>query len=255
MAPDPQNRRSSTLQMIVRIVSQANNSPQFSGDLYVQPISEGTTPNTQVYLAVAQDPDNEPLTYSIIGGNAGNVFRINATSGMIFLRTNLDRETRDSYDIQLQARDRAGLTDTMTVRFEVTDINDNTPQFRRTNYTYQVNEGAPPINVGRVEATDGDAPNSVNSQVYYWTGSDKFRVDRNTGQIISTAPLDYETQQVYVIVVEARDLAPDSRTGSTIVTVRVQDVQDFAPVFVTAQITRNVPETDQKLFNCFLKGS
>lgn len=45
-----------------------------------------------------------------------------------------------------------------------------------------------------------------------------------------------------MIVVEARDLAPDSRTGSTIVTVRVRDVQDFAPVFVTAQITRNVPE-------------
>lgn len=39
----------------------------------------------------------------------------------------------------------------MTVRFEVTDINDNTPQFGRSNYTYQVNEGPPPINIGRVQ--------------------------------------------------------------------------------------------------------
>jgi len=43
--------------------------------------------------------------------------------------------------------------------------------------------------------------------------------------------LDYEQTHTHTLLVLARDSAVDSRTGTTTVTINVQDTQDSIPIF------------------------
>lgn len=77
---------------------------------------------TQVGQVVATDPDaGDSLSYSIIGGNIGNAFTINANNGLISVLTSsaLDYEVRPVYNLEIRAVDNEGLEDSETIRINV----------------------------------------------------------------------------------------------------------------------------------------
>ncbi|XP_045496430.1 cadherin-99C [Colias croceus] len=215
--------------------------PVFSSRDYYAPVSEGAAINSTVTTVTAKDPENEPVTYSIVSGNDLRQFAIGSNTGIITVIRRLDREVLTRYQLMVRAEDPGRLSTTATVNIKVTDINDNNPKFDEDSYLFHVKEGLSGEQVGYVHATDIDE--GVNALVSYTMPTNlPFSIDNATGLISTSTQLDYEDTKEYAFVVTATDGAIDKRLGTASVTVLVDDVSDEAPVFTQALYSVHVPE-------------
>ncbi|XP_022127286.2 cadherin-99C [Pieris rapae] len=215
--------------------------PQFSSRDYYAPVSEGAAINSTVTTVTAKDPENEPVSYSIVSGNDLLQFSIGSNTGIITVIRRLDREVLTRYQLMVRAEDPGKLSTTATVNIKVTDINDNNPKFDEDSYTFHVKEGLLSEQVGYVHATDIDE--GVNAIVSYNIPSNlPFSIDNASGLIATNTELDYEETKEYAFVVTATDGAIDKRLGTASVTVLVDDVSDEPPVFSQSLYSVHVPE-------------
>ncbi|KAL0881810.1 hypothetical protein ABMA27_001590 [Loxostege sticticalis] len=215
--------------------------PQFSSRDYYAPVSEGAAINSTVTTVTAKDPENEPVTYSIVSGNDLRQFAIGSTTGIITVIRSLDREVLTRYQLMVRAEDPGKLASTATVNIKVTDINDNNPKFDEDSYLFHVKEGVSGEFVGYVHATDIDE--GINALVSYSIPPHlPFNIDNATGLISTNTQLDYEQTKEYAFVVTATDGAIDKRFGTASVTVQVEDIPDEVPVFPQSLYSVHVPE-------------
>ncbi|XP_049579920.1 cadherin-24 [Syngnathus scovelli] len=179
--------------------------------------------------------------YTLEGEGVGSVFVIDSNTGNIHVTKSLDREEKDQYRLTATATDRQtgrALEPSSQFIIRVQDINDNPPIFPGEPYIATVPEMA---NIGtsiiQVTATDADDPTYGNSaQLVYAIaeGLDYFSVDPQTGILRTAVPnMDRETQEEYVVVLQARDMGGHlgGLSGTTTVTVRLSDVNDNPPHF------------------------
>lgn len=217
--------------------------PKFTKPVYEVQASEGADINATIVVVKANDPENDPVAYSIISGNDLRQFSIGQDNGVISVIRKLDREDLTRYQLILKAEDNGGLFTTSTVNIKVTDINDNNPEFAEDSlpYRFKVEEGRDNAIVGTVHATDADE--GANAEISYSIPNDlPFLIDTKSGELKTRIKLDYENVQEYKFVVTAKDSAPDSRLGTASVIVAVLDVQDEVPTFVESLIEVRVPE-------------
>ena len=108
---------------------QGNRAPEFTEDMtatrsFTETVGDVTVRSAgNIGAAVsATDQDNQILTYSLEGADAGK-FTIVSTSGQIKTKVgeSYDRETRASYSVMVRADDRNGGTDTIAVMVNVDD--------------------------------------------------------------------------------------------------------------------------------------
>lgn len=220
-------------------------SPVFRQPVYEVQVSEGASINSTVASIVAVDPENDPVSYSIVSGNDLRQFAIGDKSGVITVIRKLDREDLTRYQLLIKAEDSGGLSSTATVNIRVTDINDENPKFEGLPYEFMVKEGETRKLIGRVHAEDADE--GINAVVTYFAPDDvPFTVDPETGDVLTKVALDYEQNHEYKFVVTARDGAPDHRLATATVTVKVQDVEDEVPIFhqssYEARVRENIPD-------------
>lgn len=99
---------------------------------------------------------NNKVMYSITKGPR-YLFDIDATSGLVFTRAQLDREAEENSDgtfiLEITVKEVSKINPPPSVSTEVTiiltDVNDETPTFRSTQYHAEINENAPqntPVN-------------------------------------------------------------------------------------------------------------
>ncbi|XP_037302601.1 LOW QUALITY PROTEIN: cadherin-99C-like, partial [Manduca sexta] len=216
-------------------------APAFTARDYYAPVSEGAAINSTVTTVTAKDPENEPVTYSIVSGNDLRQFAIGSNTGIITVIRSLDREVLTRYQLMVKAEDPGKLASTATVNIKVTDINDNNPKFDEDSYLFHVKEGVSGEFVGYVHATDADE--GVNAMITYSIPTHlPFSIDNSTGMISTLTKLDYEKTKDYSFVVTATDGAVDKRLGTASVTVQVQDVPDEVPMFPLPLYSVHVPE-------------
>ncbi|XP_017776968.1 PREDICTED: protocadherin-15, partial [Nicrophorus vespilloides] len=216
-------------------------SPIFEQTVYDIEVSEGATINSTVASIVAVDPENDPVTYSIMSGNDLRQFAIGAKTGIITVIRKLDREDLTRYRLIIKAEDAGKLASTATVNIKVTDINDKNPEFVGDPYSFTVKEGVNNTSVGFVRATDADE--GVNAIVSYAIPNNlPFNIDSDTGEILTSRALDYETQKNYQFVVTAKDGALDPRIATATVSVAVIDIEDEVPIFHRLEYVASVPE-------------
>ncbi|XP_071005654.1 cadherin-24-like [Oncorhynchus clarkii lewisi] len=179
--------------------------------------------------------------YILEGEGVGSVFVIDGNTGNIHVTKSLDREEKDQYRLIATVTDRQtghALEPSSMFIIRVQDINDNPPVFQNEPYSTTVPEMA---NIGtsiiQVTATDADDPTYGNSArlVYAVTqGQQYFSVDPQTG-VLRTAvtDMDRESQDTYLVVLEAKDMGGHlgGMSGTTTVTVRLSDVNDNPPHF------------------------
>ncbi|XP_067617617.1 cadherin-99C [Eurosta solidaginis] len=219
--------------------------PKFIKPIYEVQVSEGAEINSTVTVVHAEDPENDPVVYSIVSGNDLRQFSVGAESGTIMVIRKLDRESLTRYQLIVRADDNGGLSSSATVNIKVTDINDKNPEFDESTlpYVFEVDEGKKDAFVGIVHATDADE--GINAEITYSIPQDMpFAIDGKSGEIRTATPLDYERQKEYRFVVTAKDGAPDARLGTASVTVQVRDLPDEVPKFTDARIDVNVPENE-----------
>ena len=78
-----------------------------------------------------QDPDGDPITYSIVGGNKDELFAINTNTGEVSVADTkqLDFETASRHVLQIQAADRS-VTNTAELTINVGNFNEFKPDIR-----------------------------------------------------------------------------------------------------------------------------
>ncbi|XP_015117521.1 cadherin-99C [Diachasma alloeum] len=244
-ATDKGGRYSQTIVEVNVIPGPNTRSPVFQEPVYEVQVSEGASINSTVATITAVDPENDPVSYSIVSGNDLRQFAIGDKSGVITVIRKLDREDLTRYQLLIKAEDSGGLSSTVTVNIRVTDINDKNPEFVGLPYEFEVKEGEARKLIGHVHAEDADE--GINSEVTYFAPDDiPFTVDPETGDVLTKIALDYEQNHEYKFVVTARDGAPDHRLATATVTVKVIDVEDEVPVFhqssYEARVKENVPD-------------
>ncbi|XP_004453899.2 cadherin-10 [Dasypus novemcinctus] len=240
-------------EFVIKIHDINDNEPTFPEEIYTASVPEMSVVGTSVVQVTATDADDPSygnsarVIYSILQGQP--YFSVEPETGII--RTalpNMNRENREQYQVVIQAKDMGGqmggLSGTTTVNITLTDVNDNPPRFPQNTIHLRVLESSPVgTAIGSVKATDADT--GKNAEVEYriidGDGTDMFDIltekDTQEGIIIVKKPLDYESQRLYSLKVEAENTHVDPRfyylgpfKDTTIVKISIEDV-DEPPIF------------------------
>uniref|UniRef100_A0A3B3YQT3 Uncharacterized protein n=1 Tax=Poecilia mexicana TaxID=48701 RepID=A0A3B3YQT3_9TELE len=250
--------------VVVQVVNRNDEAPVFSQTEYHASVMEELTQLPVFILEVsATDPDQEAdqtaLRYSLHGQGAGGEFTIDEHTGRIYAQRRLDREERPAWRFLVLATDEGGmgLTGFADVLLEVRDINDNSPFFPCPAlevdgcFIGQVPENSPAdTSIMEMRAMDLDDPNegrnamltySIIKNIRNEINLNLFSINATTGTIYTVLrSLDRETEDKYLVVVEARDGGGLSGTGTA--TIMVSDVNDHPPIFTQRAYTTQMNE-------------
>ena len=215
--------------------------PEFASATTTRSVAENTAAGEDIGDPVeATDLDGDTLTYTLGGDDAAS-FDIDAATGQLMTKAELDFETAESHTVTVTASDGTedGTDATITVTVMVTDEND-APEFASATATRSVAENtAAGENIGApVAATDDDG----DTLTYTLGGDDaaSFDIATSTGQLMTKAELDFETDDSYTVTVTVT-ASDDTEDATITVTVMVTDVNE-APEFALATTTRSVAE-------------
>lgn len=146
----------------------------------------------------------------------------------------LDREAKDSYSFNIVAKDGGSppLTGTLPVTVNLTDDNDNFPQFDKPTYNITIREDVE-INTVILNFTATDPDLGKNGEVKYKLSDiqadlDKFSIHETKGELMVTGKLAYK-ENGYRLIVEAADQGDSPLTTQTYVTVNVLDIRNDPP--------------------------
>nr|XP_013801638.1 PREDICTED: B-cadherin-like [Apteryx mantelli mantelli] len=161
------------MEIIVTVTDQNDNKPQFTQEVFRGSVPEGALPGTPVMRVNATDADdavetyNGVIAYSILSQEPQEphrqMFTINRATGTIsVIASGLDRERVREYTLTVQAADLDGdgLTTTALAIIEISDVNDNAPEFDPKTYAAAVPENEAGREVARLAVTDLDEPDT-----------------------------------------------------------------------------------------------
>ncbi|KAI8521721.1 Protocadherin-15 [Branchiostoma belcheri] len=217
-----------TVEVVVTDIN--DNNPIFNSSFPTEfTIQEEQDPNPPVYIGTVEATDADigakgEVEYHLVSSS----FEI-TPEGAIYATQKLDREEQDQYVLVVTANDKApdGRSSSITLSVNVTDINDNSPQFPQDLYEVVLDENSNATILLTLQATDADLDPSLTYSIADGDTS-LFTIDSTTGQLSNLQPLDYELGHEYTLVVQADD---GENQGNTTVVVAVNDLNEFAPVF------------------------
>ncbi|XP_049823743.1 protocadherin-like wing polarity protein stan isoform X2 [Aethina tumida] len=246
-ASPPSARRSSTASVVIHILDDNDNYPQFSERTYTVSLNEDIswTDNPVIAHIKATDADqgnNAAIRYAIISGNTQSQFSIDSLTGDVSLVKPLDYETLRNYRLVIRAQDGGSpaRSNTTQLLVNVKDVNDNAPRFYTSLFQESVLENVPTgYSIVKVQAYDADE--GQNAEIKYSiaprdaTGGSTedlpLSVDSHTGWIVTTKDLDREDQSKFMFQVIATDQGVPPQSASASVIITVQDVNDNDPIF------------------------
>lgn len=160
-------------------------------------------------------------------------FVINERHGHIIVTKILPPESE--FRLNISAVDGGGLSDNISIRIYVKDVNDHFPMFRKSWYSFNVEEAQyTRKNLGKVDATDADFGQNANL-TYFLQPTTKdlpFEISPLSGVFSVNGELDREKEDRYVLTVVARDNGLEKKLSSSVsVEVQVLDINDNAPKF------------------------
>lgn len=250
----------STATVLITVLDVNDNPPVFSSPEYHIHVKESIPVGSHITEVSANDCDagtNAKITYAMISGNDRGHFRLDEKTGSVDLMKKLDYEDTMKFTLIVQATD--GGADVKNVAFSVVlvsvlDDNDYAPLFLFPSLSCTVSENLPTFSfVCAVNALDFDK-GSYGRLTYSIQSSclahreaprdhDMFFIDPLTGDIHTKQLFDYESQNRYCLIIQAKD------KGDSLATVTVQvDVEgrdEFDPVFTQDQYFFNLPEKNE----------
>ena len=199
--------------------------------------------------------DGGNISYSIIGGNIGNAFAMNSSSGDITVASQLDFETLASYNLTIRGVSTVtGSSATTTLQINIEDVNE-VPFFtdacaQSGNCVFSVSENqSAGILVDTLIGDDPDGPDVPNGMLTFSVvntggGFLPFELMQNGRQveIRTSAVLDHEDRMTYNFIIRVNDQGTPLLFAEVPVIVNVIDINDNAPVFVQPPLLLSISE-------------
>ncbi|XP_063732755.1 protocadherin beta-16-like [Eleginops maclovinus] len=143
-----QPRMSGTIQITVNVLDANDNAPVFTQPVYKATITENSPRGTSVIAVTASDRDggsNGEITYAISNSKRRitDLFQINGKTGDVILIGEIDYEKAKLFQIDIEAIDNGGLSDSSKILIDITDVNDNSPQLKILSKSDTILEDSP----------------------------------------------------------------------------------------------------------------
>ncbi|XP_029918485.1 protocadherin gamma-A1-like [Myripristis murdjan] len=246
---DPQ--RSGTMQIHVTVLDANDNAPIFTKSVYKASVTENSPRGTLVTKLSATDADkgsNGEVTY-VIGNTIDSVSKLfNITDeGELILNGPVDFEKDKNYQIDVEAVDRGGLSDSSKVLIDVSDLNDNSPIINIISKSNSVPEDCLSNTViVMMSVSDPDSEKNglvqcvINNSIPFTIKS----TSTNVYSLLTDSDLDRERVSEYNITVTCSDEGAPSLSSSVILTLQISDVNDNAPVFEKSSYEAHIVENN-----------
>uniref|UniRef100_A0A8C9XWP0 FAT atypical cadherin 4 n=1 Tax=Sander lucioperca TaxID=283035 RepID=A0A8C9XWP0_SANLU len=241
------NPKTDTTTVTVRFVT-GGNFPVIKLKEHAYTFPESQPINHVVTTVTGSSMRGGALSYYIASGNLDNAFHIDQLSGELSIRHPLDYEHIQKYVLWIEARDQGFPPYSSYEKVEITvlDVNDNHPVFDKDPFHAEILENLSPQRVLMVSAVDLDS--GPNGQLEYaiidGNKENSFSINRATGEIRTTRPLDREKVAQYTLKVKATDRGLPPKNTAVKVLINILDVNDNAPRFskiFSATVAENAP--------------
>uniref|UniRef100_A0A8C1YBG4 Protocadherin alpha subfamily C, 2 n=1 Tax=Cyprinus carpio TaxID=7962 RepID=A0A8C1YBG4_CYPCA len=231
--------------LTIKIADVNDNPPQIEVTSFSSAIPEDSKPGTTVALISVSDLDSE-INGRVTCSLTGNIpFKLmpspQENAYALVTISSLDRETISSYDIILEAKDagQPPQSSVKSITVQVSDVNDNVPEFSFSPYSFYVLENnAPGKALFSVSASDKDtSENSVVSYQIWRDGVENkytsfININSENGEIYALKSFDFETVKSFQFQVVATDSGTPSLSSNVTVNVFILDQNDNVPVIL-----------------------
>ncbi|XP_074505719.1 protocadherin alpha-8-like [Sebastes fasciatus] len=232
--------------VIIKIIDVNDNAPEIEVTSFSSSIPEDSRPGTTVALISINDLDSglNGKVICSIGEDVPFTLSPSLQEKMYSLVTKsfLDRERKDNYELTITAKDagQPPLSSEKTISVVVSDVNDNSPEFSLSPYTFYVTEANEPgASVFSIKAFDrDDNDNAIISYHILRDGREDNKVtsflniNSENGDILALKSFDFETLKTFQFQVVASDSGTPSLSSNVTVYVFILDQNDNAPVIL-----------------------
>uniref|UniRef100_A0A8B9J4A8 Protocadherin 2 gamma 28 n=1 Tax=Astyanax mexicanus TaxID=7994 RepID=A0A8B9J4A8_ASTMX len=241
---------SGTVQIHITVLDVNDNAPVFTKSLYKAVITENALKGTSILSVSAFDQDkgsNGDVTYSI----SSNIDRISEMfhvdeKGVVTLVGDIDYEKAKYYQIDVEATDNGGLSDSSKIMLDVIDVNDNKPLIT------SMSKSSKGSRFSLDSAHDPDVGQNT-LQRYTLNPSNHFtlkELSRSDGtkyvEMVLQTPLDREQQEEHTLILTAFDGGTPQKSGTVKITVVVIDANDNPPMFSQSVYRVFLPENAEQ---------
>ncbi|KAM4036086.1 protocadherin gamma-B2-like isoform 41-T41 [Anomaloglossus baeobatrachus] len=193
--------------------------------------------------------------FQIVSHDTKQYFNINLENGNLIVSDRIDRETlcgaKPTCFMNLEAVIENPLH-FYTITIEIQDVNDNSPIFSKKYFEIEISEFVDPgvhFPLGNAKDADIDTNSvqsySINNNEYFTLGERITKDGIKFPEIKLEKALDREQQSFYELILTASDGGKPPRTGTAVIKITVQDVNDNFPTFTQDinhfKIPENVP--------------
>ncbi len=237
-----QGSLSNACKVIIDVLDINDNSPSIQILSSSYSIPEGSMSGTVVAMLNVDDLDSGVNGQIQCVINTNIPFTITSQSSSFFsLQTEqeLDREREADYNISVICADEGvpALSSTVSLRVQISDVNDNAPVFKKSHYEACVLENnTPGLSIFTVRASDADW--NQNARVSYILEdstvngvpvSSYVSVHPDSGLITAVRSFDYEQLKDFHFQVKAQDGGSPLLSSNVTVKIIIQDQNDNAP--------------------------
>ncbi|XP_037672394.1 LOW QUALITY PROTEIN: cadherin-16 [Choloepus didactylus] len=195
---------------------------------------------TKLPLPPREEAESRAVLLGDSGTEAEGPFAVDPESGFLLVTRALDREEQAEHRLQvtLETEDRRVLWGPQPVLVHVKDENDQVPRFSQAIYRARLSQGTRPgIPFLFLEASDGDEPETANSDLRYHILSqapaqpspDLFQLEPRLGALAlspeGSTSLDHALEEPYKLLVQVKDMGDQASGHQATATIDVSIVE------------------------------
>ncbi|EDQ87601.1 uncharacterized protein MONBRDRAFT_37884 [Monosiga brevicollis MX1] len=227
------------MDILVNVTNLNDNAPQFMLSPSSVAVAENATVNTLLSGFNFSDADGDMVSVQVISGSDICSVSTQTQEGTIRLAAPLDRETLDQHICVIEFTDGV-YAGTETLLLNVTDINDNRPQFDNETLLWAVKEETS-SEVLTLQIFDADLNSNVTVSCVAGPACSAVTVASEPWQLTLKESLDFEALNETTLfgLLVASDGVWQTNASLEIT---VQDVNDNAPLFEALQFNVTIPE-------------
>lgn len=242
-ARDPYNYVS-TQDILVTVTDIDDTAPMIEGPSGQPGDAISTAEVIEGQTVVATLQANEPVSWSISGGEDSARLTVDPTSGVLRFRTAPDyeqptdgtQEGSNTYIVEVTATDGENNLSSQMITISVTDRDENAPLITGPDGVEGNAHSSTSIEEGQTEVATYTANESVTWSIIGGEDAAYFQIDGTTGALSFTTSPDFEQPtdgpeagaNTYVVVVSSEDA--DGNSSSQSLTVTITDVDEDAPL-------------------------